>query len=151
MPDDSTDEHPAERRHRQPGRRSSDADAFRVASNAAGEDWLFPRWTVGRTIKWLTLVSLAIGVFAALSSFFSAKLATRQEVTSRIDSVKSDVGLIRQDVNEVKRRQDQAETVHQLLIPMARLQCLQMQKWESGTLATAAGLPCDDLLQGRTR
>jgi hypothetical protein len=148
---DDSGEHPEERRHQQPGRRSSDADAFTVAAHAAGEDWLFPRWTVGRATKWLTLISLVIGVYAAISAFVATKIATRQEIGVAIDSVKTDVKALRGStevrLTRIEARQDSAEAIRSLLIPMARLQCLQMREWKSGTLAEAAGLPCDELLR----
>lgn len=141
-----------ERRHRQPGRRAGDAYAATVTAHVEGDMPLIPAsWTVGRVQKWVALVAGIVGLWAALSTYLTARLVTRQEVTTRIDSVKTDVKSLRGSTDtrlmRIELRQDQADEVHQLLVPMARIQCLLLDRDQSPSIAQASGLPCDSLLR----
>jgi hypothetical protein len=119
------------------------------------DDRLFPDWTIGRVTKWLTLITLAIGVYAGVSTFVAARVATRQEIENEVRPVVETLMVFKRGTNarleSIEDRQDHAEIVHSLIVPMARLQCLQMRRWESGTLTDAAGLPCDSLLRRSLR
>lgn len=149
--DESTGEYSAERRHRQPGRRSSDADAFTVASHAAGEDWLFPQWRKEDVIKWLTIISLAGTIAIGVSTWLGARFATRKEIQEQVKPVVDTLNAFRTTTNDrvmrLEARQDSSETVRRLIPSFIRLQCLQLQRDHSESMAALAGIPCDSLLQ----
>jgi len=112
-----------------------------------GSDQILEGWTWGRVIKIATAISLVGGIVVGIVSFAAAAIVTRPDL-NRVDAKLATVQ-IRASLRfrRIEMRQDDAEQVHRLLIPMARLQCLQMEKWQSSTLAFAAGLPCDSLLR----
>lgn len=110
-------------------------------------DQILEGWTWGRVTKIAVAVSAVGSIVVAVVSFTAAAIVTRPDL-NRVDA-KLDTVQIRDSLRfrRIEMRQDEAETVHRLLVPMARLQCLQMEKWQSSTLAFAAGLPCDSLLR----
>lgn len=114
-------------------------------------DQILEGWTWGRVIRLATALTLLAGIYGGMTTFFAARFASRQEIEQSVQPVVDTLRVFKAAtaarLDRVEERQDQAEDVHQLLIPMARLQCLQLQRWQSGTLATAAGLPCDSLLR----
>lgn len=142
-----------ERRHKQPGRRATDPQNFAAGAlvEAIAQDRLFPPWTREGVIKTLTLLSLAGAIYVGLSTWAGARLASRAEIREQVKPVVDTLERLKLEamsrMDRIENRQDEAETIHSLIVPMARLQCLQMRRWDSGTLADAAGLPCDSLLR----
>lgn len=105
-------------------------------------------------IKIGTALSIVGGIAMAIVSFTAAFVVTRPQLNAVRDTVaivndKVDTLQSRTEARfrQIEGRQAQADSVRALLIPMARLQCLQLQRWESSTLGAAAGLPCDSLLR----
>jgi len=150
--DEQSDEDRTERRRRHPGRRSGDTYAAQVAAHAEGDIPLIPStWTRKRAIELLTLITLGVGVWAAFATCVTTKIVTRQEVTTRIDSVKTDVKALRGStevrLNRVEARQEEAEMTHRLIPAMARTQCIILDRDQSPSIAQASGLPCDSLLR----
>lgn len=142
-----------ERRHRQPGRRDSDSTNFTAGAlvEAVAEDRLFPAWKREDVIKFLTILTLAGTIVMGIVTFVSSTFATQKEISETVTPVADTLRLFKREtgsrMDRIENRQDAAEDIHSLIVPMARLQCLQLQKWQSSTLAAAAGLPCDSLLR----
>jgi len=111
-------------------------------------------WTLKRIIEVGTVVGLLWGGYTAISAYFAAKWATHTEVSDAVQPVVDTLRAMRTDIvpriNRVEQRQDAAESLHQLLVPLARYQCIMAERDRSKSLAEAAGLPCQSLL-GRTR
>jgi hypothetical protein len=110
-------------------------------------DQILEGWTWNRLIKIATALSLVGAIGAGIVSFVLTTLVTRPEldkVSEKVDTLRT-----RSDVRfqRIEARQDAAEGVHSLLVPMARAQCIQLRQWKSSTIAEAAGLPCDSLLR----
>lgn len=110
-------------------------------------DQILEGWTWGRVIKIATALTLVGGIVVASISTVASILVTRPQLEQVTDSITTFKRSATARLDRVELRQDDAEQVHRLLIPMARLQCLQMERWQSSTLAFAAGLPCDSLLR----
>jgi hypothetical protein len=145
-----------EQRHMQPGRRESDRRDYAagvVVSAMVDEDRLFPTWRKEDVIKWLTILSMAGGIAVAVITFFSTRFASRREIEDKVAPIEKKMdafaGSTNIRLNAIELRQEDAEAVHRLLVPMARLQCLDYQRQNSLSLADAAGLPCDSLLNRR--
>ena len=145
-----------ELRRKQPGQRQEDVENFRKAAlfDAVVEDRMFPSWKKEDVIKWLTILSLAGGIAVAIITFFSLRYATRREMTDQtrpvLDSikvVKDTVTALTHRVVSVERKQVEVENAHQLLPASMRLQCLQLERDQSMSLAARAALPCDSLLK----
>lgn len=124
----SPDQHEASRR----GRRSTD-------------------WTLRRIIEIGTVIGLLWAGFNFISAATAARWATHNEVTDAVKPVVDTLNAFKATANarllRVEIGQQQAEAVHQLLVPLARLSCLDLARQRSSSLAAAAGLPCDSLLR----
>lgn len=148
-----SDEERPERRHRQPGRRTSDAADFTTSAlaQAVAGDRLFPEWKKEDVIKWLTILSLAGTIAIGVSTWVSARFATRKEIQEQVKPVIDTLNAFRETtaarITRIEARQDTAEATRRLIPGFIRLQCLQLQRDRSESMAAAAGLPCDSLLQ----
>lgn len=146
-----------EHRHQQPGRRKTDVDDFAKAAmvEAVVVDRMFPSWRKEDVIKWLTLLSLLGTVFVGVSTWFSARFATRAEIEEQVKPVVDTLNALKiatdSRMRRLEARQDTLYNVRQLIPAMARAQCLQLERWDSKTIAEAAGLPCDSLLRRNPR
>jgi hypothetical protein len=111
-------------------------------------------WNRKTIIEVATIIVLGISIASAASSYFSTRWATHSEVTDAVKPVVDTLRVMRSDIvprlNRVEQRQDAAESLHQLLVPLARYQCIMAERDRSKSLAEAAGLPCNSLL-GRVR
>jgi hypothetical protein len=117
---------------------------------AAATDRVFPDWTVAKAQRWLALILGTVGVWAAASSYIAARLVTRSEVTTRFDSLKTDLravsGSTKVRLDRFEEWQSEVEMTHRLLPAMARTQCILLDRDQSPSIAQASGLPCDSLL-----
>jgi hypothetical protein len=142
-----------ERRHRHAGRRESDPRNVTAGAiiEAAVEDRLFPSWTKKDVAQWLGILIAAGTIYVGLSTWFATRFATRKEIEEQVQPVAHKLDAFAGSTNtrlqRIEERQHNAEAVHELLVPMARLQCLDYQRQRSLSLADAAGLPCDSLLR----
>lgn len=111
-------------------------------------------WNRKTIIEVATIIVLGISIASAASSYFSTRWATHSEVSDAVKPVVDTLRVMRSDIvprlNRVEQRQDAAESLHQLLVPLARYQCIMAERDRSKSLAEAAGLPCQSLL-GRPR
>lgn len=146
----------SERRHRQPGRRDSDAGAYSGAAfvESVVEDRVFPAWKKEDVIKWLTILTLAGGIFVGTAAWLSARYATRGEIKEQIRPVVDSIGTITDTLNSFNARlrkiednQPAAAAARDLVGAMARLQCLDYARQNSMSLPDAAGVSCDSLLR----
>lgn len=143
----------SERRHRQPGRRDTDATGFTAAAivEAAAEDRLFPPWKKEDVIKWLTIVTLTGTLVAGAVSYISTRFATRAEIGEQVKPVADTLGEFRRAViprlARVEQRQDSAEYFQQLVVALARMKCIEAERDRSTSLTDLAGLPCTVLLR----
>jgi len=111
-------------------------------------------WTIKRMIELGTLVGLLATGWGVVWSYFAAKWATHSEVSDAVQPVVDTLREFRRDMiprlNRVEQRQDSAEAIHQLLVPLARYQCITAERDRSASLTELAGLPCNNLL-GRAK
>ena len=110
-------------------------------------DQIFEGITWGRVTKVATALTLVGGIVVATISAAASILVTRPQLKEVTDTLSNFKTRTERDVQSIRARQDSVEEAHHLLEPMARLTCLQLQRERSGTLADAAGLPCDQLLR----
>ena len=110
------------------------------------DDQILQGLTWSKVIKIATALTLVCGIVVATISAAASILVTRPQLKEVTDTLTTFKVRTERDVREIKQRQDAFEEAHQLLEPMARLTCLQLQRDRSGTLADAAGLPCYRLL-----
>lgn len=118
---------------------------------AFADDRLFPTWRKEDVKKWLTIITLLVGLYAGLSTWFAARFATRKNIEEQVEPIARKLDAIAGStnvrLNAIEVQQHEAEAVHELLVPMARLQCLDLARQRSSSLGDAAGLPCDSLLR----
>lgn len=147
-----------EQRHKQPGRRASDRRDFAagvLVEAATDGDRLFPTWRKEDVIKWLTIVSMVGGIGVAVLTFISARFATRAQIESAVKPVVDTLNAIRKDqdtrIGRLEARQDTDDAIRSLIPAIARTTCIRLEIDRSSSIAEAAALPCDSLLNRRTR
>ena len=143
-----------EQRHKQPGRRASDRRDYAAGVVvAAVTDTLFPHWSRKKVIELLTIITLATSIVVGVVTWFSSRFATRQEIVDQVKPVVDTLNSLKATtdtrIRRLEARQDTLYAVRQLIPAMARAQCIQLERWQSKTIAEAAGLPCDSLLSRR--
>lgn len=115
-------------------------------------------WSARRIIEFGTVIGLLWGGYTAISSAIGARWATHSEVQNavrpiavKVDSVSRNLDTLRSTnglrFDAIELRQLEAERRTDLLPGFLRLQCLQLRRDRSESLAEAAGVPCDSLLR----
>ena len=106
-------------------------------------------WTLKRIIE----VGTVLGMLAAGYTYLAARWATKAEVASAVQPVADTLAAFKRStairLDAVEIRQSAAERRQDLIPGFLRLQCLQLRRDRSESLAEAAGVPCDSLLQRR--
>lgn len=110
-----------------------------------GSDQIFENITIGRVIKSIILIGSGIAGLAAILGAITFFLVTKPDLNKVAGKADSIAQVTDSRLSRIEHRQDQAEAIHQLLVPMATLECIRLQREKSITLAVIARLPCDSL------
>jgi hypothetical protein len=114
-------------------------------------DQILEGWTWSRVTKIASALMLLGGLYAGLTTYFATRFASSKEIENQVKPVADTLVAFKRSViprlDRVEQRQDEAEKVQRLLRASFRVQCLQLERDRSMSIANAADLPCDSLLR----
>lgn len=110
-------------------------------------DQILDGWTWGRVTKIGTALTVVGGIVVAVVTVMLTIIVTKPELKAVARKADSVASVTNGRLSRIEDRQDHAEAIHQLLVPMATLECVRLQREKSTTLAVIARLPCDSLLR----
>lgn len=110
-------------------------------------DQILDGWTWGRVTKIGGALMTVGAIVVAVVTFLLSILVTRPQLHDAEKRLTDSISVVKKDVTEIKEHQAATDSVHMLLVPMAKLECIRLNRENSGTLADLAGLPCYRLMR----